>query len=106
PVMPTGEVAVGIETGLEHVMGQWPRAGGGDVVLAREDELHRLLGDVGQNGRLDRGVRPDTPAVAAAPHLLVDLDLVRRGLEDAGDDVGGERAKLRAGPDFGRLAVF
>ena len=83
-----------------------PGASGGDIVLAREDELHRFFGDVGQNGGLDCGVRPNAPAVAAAQQLLVDLDLVRRGLEDAGDNVGGERAKLRAGPDFGRLPVL
>ena len=36
----------------------------------------------------------------------MDADLVRRRLEDAGDDLGRERAELGAGPDVGRLAVL
>jgi hypothetical protein len=33
-VVPADEIAVGIETGLEHVMGHRPRTGGNDVICA------------------------------------------------------------------------
>ena len=88
------------------MMGHRPRTRGGDVFLAREDQLHWFLRDVGENRRLDRCVRPDAPAVAATEKLLMHPDLIRRRLQNAGDDLGGQRAELRAGPDIGRLAVL
>ena len=51
-------------------------------------------------------IRPDAPAEAAAQQLQIDLDLVRRGLEHAGDHRGRERLHLRADPDLRRLAVL
>ena len=105
-MVPADELAFGVEPCLQHVVRHRPRPRGRDVVLAREDELHRLLDDVGDHGRLDGGVRPDAPAVAAAQQLQMDLDLVGRGLEHAGDHGGGQRLDLRAGPDLRRLAVL
>ena len=47
-MMPADEIALGVEAGLHDVMRHRPRTGGGDILLAREDQLHRLLGDVGR----------------------------------------------------------
>src|SRR5262249_59497877 len=81
PVRPAGEVAAIVETRLQRVMRHRPRTRSSEVVLAREDELHRLFDDAGDHCRLYRRVRPDAPTEAAATELQIDLDLVRRGLE-------------------------
>ena len=90
---------------FRHVMGHRPRPRRGEVVLARQDQLDRLLGDVGEHDRLRHRVGPDAPAVAAAEQVLVHADLVGRGLEHVRGHERGERRRLRAGPDLGRLAV-
>ena len=83
-----------------------PRAGGRDVFLACKDQLHWLFGDVGQDSRLNGGVGPDPPAVPAAQKLLMNPDLVRCRLQDAGDDQASQCTELGAGPDIGRFAVL
>jgi hypothetical protein len=105
-MMPADQIALGIEARLDQVVRHRPGTGGSDIFLAREDQFHRLLGDVGQDGRLDRGIWPDTPAVAATKKLLVNPDLIRCRLQDAGDNQAGQRAELSTGPDIGRFAVL
>ena len=84
PVMPAHQVLLVVEARLHDVVRHRPRTRRGQIVLAGEHQLHRLLEDVGDHHRLHRSVRPDAPAEAAAEQLVVDLDLVGRGLEHAG----------------------
>ena len=46
-VVPADDVALGIETGLQHVMRHRPRTCCGDVLFTRQDQFHGFLGDVG-----------------------------------------------------------
>jgi hypothetical protein len=100
-MMPAHDVALRIEARLEQMVGHRPWTRGHKVLFTREDQLHRLLRDVGENRGLNGRVGPDPPAVTATQELLVDPDLIRRGLQDAREDLRGERPELGAGPDIG-----
>jgi len=100
-MMPADDIALRVDAGLHQMVRHRPRTCGGNILLTCEDQLHGLFRDVGDDGGLDRRVRPDTPAVATAEKLLVHPDLIRRRLQNAGDDLRGQRAELRTGPDIG-----
>ena len=100
-MMPADNIALGVETCLEQMVRHRPWTRGGEILLTRKDQLHRLLCDVGEDGGLNSGIGPDAPAVTATQELLVNPDLIRRGLQDARDDESRQRAELRARPDVG-----
>ena len=83
-----------------------PRPRRGEVVLAGQDQLHRLLDDVGDHRRL----RPRRPArcagrsrrPAAAGALLILSGVV---FSTPATTAAASALELRAGPDLGRLAV-
>ena len=89
---PRGEIAVGVEAGLEVLGRQRPVLVVLDVVLAAPDDLHRLAGRLGEQHRVEHEILLDLAAEAAPEEHHVDLHLVGRGLEDAG---GGELIDAR-----------
>ena len=80
PVMPSDELAIGVEARLDVMRRHWPELAERDVVLAAPDELHRLGHCLGEAERVDHHLLLAAAAESASQHVLVERELRTVGL--------------------------
>ena len=99
-ILPSGELAGGVDGALERVEAADPVEVVLHVVFARPLQLHRRADVLGDERGLAHGVVDQAPAEAAAGAHLVDGHAARGDAEQAGEHRQRSIGGLRRRPDF------